>query len=300
MTTISETRNQAKKALPAAAHARNTRAPWGMVLTTFQYLFLSALALFMLLPLLWMLSSSLKARSQIFAFPPEWIPDPIVWNNYLQAWTSYPFEIFMFNSFKVATLSVIGQLIVCSMGGYGFARFDFPMKNFLFGILIAVMMVPSIVNVVPLFILYKNIGWIDTHLALIMPAVFANTFGTFLFRQFMMTIPKDLEDAGRIDGAGPFAIYWRIMMPLCKPAAAVLATFTFIGSWNSFFAPLIYLTSLNQFTMPIGLSYFRSEVGTEWNLLMAGSAISMVPTIIVFLFTQKYFVRGITMTGLKF
>lgn len=276
------------------------RAVWLPVLRTLQYLLLSILALFMMMPLLWMLSSSLKARSQIFAFPPQWIPNPIMWSNYVDAWNAYPFEIFMANSLKVALIAVLGQLLICSMGGYGFARFDFPLKNALFMMLVAVMMVPGIVNIVPLFIFYKNIGWIDTHLPLFMPAVFANTFGTFLFRQFMLTIPKDLEDAGRIDGAGPWAIYWRIMMPLCKPAAAVLATFTFIGSWNNFFAPLIYLTSLEKFTMPIGLSYFRTEVGTVWNLLMAGSAISMAPTIIVFLFTQKYFVRGITMTGLKY
>jgi multiple sugar transport system permease protein len=297
MTTISKAQQK-----PAAlATQANGADVWRMVLLrTVQYGLLCLLALFMLLPLLWMLSSSLKLRSQVFAFPPQWIPDPLVWSNYGEAWTAYPFNRFMFNSLKVAILSVLGQLLICSMGGYGFARFQFPLKNVFFTLLIAVMLVPGIVNVVPLFILYKNLGWLDTHLPLIVPTVFANTFGTFLFRQFMLTIPKDLEDAALIDGAGAWAIYWRIMLPLCKSAAAVLATFTFIASWNNFFAALIYLQSQEQFTMPIGLSYFRSQVGTAWNLLMAGSAISMVPTILVFLFTQKYFVRGITMSGLKF
>jgi multiple sugar transport system permease protein len=297
MTTVSKAQPAPAAVASSATSVHLWRAP---ILRALLYFLLATLALFMMLPLFWMVSSSLKLKSQIFAFPPQWIPDPIVWQNYINAWQAYPFDRFMFNSFKVAIISVLGQLLVCSMGGYGFARFDFPLKNAMFAILIAVMLVPGIVNVVPIFILYKNLGLIDTHWALIAPVALASTFGTFLFRQFMMTIPKDLEDAARIDGAGPWAIYWRVMLPLCKPAAAVLATFTFIASWNNFFAALIYLRSQEQFTMPIGLSYFRNEVGTEWHLLMAGSAISMIPTIIVFLFTQKYFVRGITMSGLKF
>ena len=296
MSTIS----QVERPPLAAAKESSASIDWrAHLLTAIKYLLMSLLALIMLIPLLWMLSGSLKLRTQIFAYPPQWFPDPLVWQNYIEAWTAYPFDLFTLNSVKIAGLSVLGQLIVCSMGGYGFARFHFPFKNVLFGTLIAVMMVPTVVNIVPLFILFKQIGWLDTHLTLIVPTAVASTFGTFLFRQFMLTIPLDLEDAARIDGAGPFVIYWRIMLPLCKATAAVLATFTFIGSWNALFQPLIFLQSVEKFPVTVGLSYFRGEVGTEWNLLMAASVLTLLPTILVFLFTQKYFVRGIALSGIK-
>ena len=158
-------------------------------------------------------------------------------------------------------------------------------------------MIPTLVNIVPLFILYKELGWLDNHITLIAPQALASTFGTFLYRQFMMTIPQELEDAARIDGASAFGIYWRIMLPLTKPVAAVLATFTFIGTWNQFFQPLVFLQSTENFTVSIGLAAFRQEEGTIWNLLMAASVITLMPTLIVFMFTQKYFVRGIVHHG---
>ncbi len=276
-------------------------ALWGRVFKrVLKYLILGIIALFMLLPLIWMISSSLKLRPQIFVYPPVIIPNPVDWQNYIEAWMAYPFGLYAFNSLKVATLGVIGQIIVCSMGGYGFARFDFPLKNVLFGMLLAVMMVPGIVNLIPQFILFHRIGLLDTHWTLILPMALANTFGTFLFRQFMITIPKDLEDAARIDGASAFAIYWRIMLPLAKPAIAVLATFTFIASWNQLTEPVIFLQSQEKFTMTVGLAFFRTEIGTAWDLLMAGSIIALLPAFVIFLFTQKYFVQGITMTGLKY
>ena len=161
------------------------------------------------------------------------------------------------------------------------------------------MMIPNIVNIVPLFIMYKHLGWLDNHISLIAAPAIANTFGAFLYRQFMMTIPQELVDAAKIDGASAWGIYWRIMMPLTKPVAAVLATFTFISTWNSFFEPLVFLKSTEQFTVTIGLATFRQEEGTIWNLLMAASVITLMPTMIVFMFTQRYFVRGIVTTGLK-
>ncbi len=289
------------EAKDSTATRTSQSALWGRVFKrVLKYLVLGIIALFMLLPLIWMISSSLKLRPQIFVYPPVIIPNPVDWQNYIEAWMAYPFGLYAFNSLKVAILGVIGQIIVCSMGGYGFARFDFPLKNVLFGMLLAVMMVPGIVNIIPQFILFHRIGLLDTHWTLILPMALANTFGTFLFRQFMITIPKDLEDAARIDGASAFAIYWRIMLPLAKPAIAVLATFTFIASWNQLTEPVIFLQSQEKFTMTVGLAFFRTEIGTAWDLLMAGSIIALLPAFVIFLFTQRYFVQGITMTGLKY
>lgn len=264
------------------------------------YLALGLWAVTTLLPFVWMLSSSLKPEREIFAFPPQWLASELVWQNYADAWTAIPFARMAFNSLYIAVVSVVGQIVVCSLAGYGFARFEFPFKRAMFGMLLATIMVPSVVNIIPLYVMYRRIGWLDTHLPLIMPMVFASTFGTFLFRQFMLTIPRDLEDAARLDGATPLRIYWSIMLPLCKAPAAVLATFTFIGSWNNFFEPLIFLTTIEKMTVPVGLSYFRGEAGSDWHLLMAASTLSVIPTILVFVFTQRFFVQGLARTGLKF
>lgn len=267
-----------------------------------QYTLLMLWACVALLPFFWMVSTSLKARRDVFAFPPQWFPNPPMWENYVELIQRLPIFLFTFNSFKIAVLSVIGQLFFCSLAGYGFARFEFPLKREFFGMLLLTLMIPGIVNLVPQFIMYKHLGWLDTHLPLILPNVLASTFGTFLFRQFMLTIPRDLEDAARIDGANAFAIYWRIMLPLCKPAAAVLATFTFIHSWNQLLGPIIFIQSLEKMTLTVGLSYFRTETlnDTPWQLIMAGATLSLLPSMLVFLSTQRYFVRGITMSGLKY
>ena len=267
--------------------------------TTLVYLLLVAMAVVTMTPFFWMLSSSLKARNKIFAYPPQWLPDPVVLQNYLDAWNAIPFGRFVLNTLKIAFLSVVGQIVFASLAGYGFARFDFPGKKAMFTMLLAVMMVPSTVNIVPRFYVFKQLGWLNTHLPLIVPSVFSCTFGTFLFRQFMLSLPAALEDAARIDGAGPFRIYWQIMLPLCKPAAGVLSIFTFIGQWNSFFGPFVYLRDVEKMTINVGLAFFRSEAGTDWNLLMAGSVITLLPTIIVFLFSQRYYLQGMVTSGLK-
>ena len=275
--------------------SRRARRIWSRVVL---YAVLIAIAATTVMPFFWMISSSLKERAKIFAYPPQWFPDPVVFQNYVDAWNAIPFGRFILNTLKIALLSVGGQLVFASMAGYGFARFQFPLKNLFFSMLLAVMMVPGVVNTVPRFLIFRYIGWLNTYAPLIVPAVFSCTFGTFLFRQFMLTIPQDLEDAARIDGAGPFGAYWRIFVPLCKPAAAVLATFTFIGTWNAFFGPFIYLTDVEKMTINVGLAFFRSEEGVSWNLLMAGSCITLMPTIVVFLFTQRYFQRGVLLSGL--
>ena len=278
----------------------NAIARWARIIgTVTHYIALLTIASMMILPLVWMLSTAVKPRRDVFKYPPQFIPAKVQLENFDQAWQAQPFDKFMFNSFKVSILSIIGQILFCSMGGYGFARFDFPFKNQLFAFLLAAMMIPTLVNIVPLFIMYKELGWLDNHITLIAPQAVASTFGTFLYRQFMMTIPQELLDAARIDGASAFGIYWRIMLPLTKPVAAVLATFTFIGTWNQFMQPLIFLQSTEQFTVTLGLATFRQEEGTIWNLLMAASVITLMPTLIVFMFTQRYFVRGIVTTGIK-
>ena len=280
------------------AHQRQAR--WAKLIGAgTHYIALLTIASMMVLPLVWMVSTSLKPRKDVFAYPPQFIPKTVQWENYRDAWEAQPFGAFMFNSFKASILSILGQLLFCLLGGYGFARFNFPFKNALFAFLLAAMMIPTLVNIVPLFILYRELGWLDNHITLIAPQALASTFGTFLYRQFMMTIPQELEDAARIDGASAFGIYWRIMLPLTKPVAVVLATFTFIGTWNQFFQPLVFLQSTEQFTVTIWLATFRQEEGTIWNLLMAASVITLMPTLIVFMFTQRYFVRGIVTTGIK-
>ena len=286
--------------MTALTLAQQKSIRWAKIIgTVTHYIALLTIASMMVLPLVWMVSTALKPRKDVFAFPPQIIPKTVQLENFKDAWEAQPFERFMFNSFKVSILSILGQLLFCSMGGYGFARFDFPYKNQLFALLLAAMMIPTLVNIVPLFIMFKELGWLNNHITLIAPHAVASTFGTFLYRQFMMTIPRELEDAAKIDGASAFGIYWRIMLPLTKPVAAVLATFTFIGSWNQFFQPLIYLQSTEQFTVTVGLATFRQEEGTIWNLLMAASVITLLPSLIVFMFTQRYFVRGIVTTGIK-
>ena len=286
--------------MTATEFVHTKRRNWAAIVGTMaHYIALLTIASMMVLPLVWMVSTAVKPRKDVFAFPPQLIPKTVQLENFKDAWEEQPFGVFMFNSFKVSILSILGQILFCSLGGYGFARFTFPYKNFLFAFLLAAMMIPTLVNIVPLFILYKEIGWLDNHITLIAPQALASTFGTFLYRQFMMTIPPELEDAARIDGASAFGIYWRIMLPLTKPVAAVLATFTFIGTWNQFFQPLVFLQSTENFTVSIGLATFRQEEGTIWNLLMAASVITLMPTLIVFMFTQKYFVRGIVTTGIK-
>jgi len=262
------------------------------------YLLLSIISIVMLLPFLWMVSTSLKEPSQVFTFPPQWIPNPIVWRNYIEAWNALPFARFFLNSIIVAVSVTVGQLITASLAAYAFARLQFPGRDKIFLAYLATMMIPGQVTMIPVFILLKILGWIDTYKALILPNIFT-TYGTFLLRQFFLTIPKDLEDSAVIDGCGPFRIYLQIILPLSKPALATLATFTFLGSWNDFMWPLIVTHSIEMRTLPVGLSIFQGLYYTEWTLLMAASVMVLVPVIVVYIFNQRFFIRGITMTGLK-
>ena len=252
-----------------------------------------------LLPFFWMLSTSLKDPGVVFLFPPQWIPNPVVLQNYVTALTILPFGIFYRNTAFITIVALIGQLLSSSIVAYSFARLRWRGRDSLFVLVLATMMLPHQVTLVPQFILYKYLGWLDTFFPLIVPAFFGAPFFVFLLRQFFMTIPIEMDDAARIDGCGNFAIYWRLALPLSKPALAAVAIFSFQFHWNDFFEPLIYLQSNDHYTVSLALRFFQGSYGTLWNLLMAASNVAMLPLIILFFVAQRYFIQGVVFTGVK-
>jgi ABC-type glycerol-3-phosphate transport system permease component len=256
-------------------------------------------ALIMVVPFIWMLSTSFKAPGKTFVYPPEWFPQPFVWQNYVNMWTALPFNQFFLNSIKISTLSTIGQLITCSMGAFAFSILRFKGRDFLFLVLIATLMIPYQVTLIPTFILFSKVGWVGTHLPLWVPAFWGGAFGTFLLRQFYLTIPIELAESARIDGANIFQIFTHIYLPLSKPAMATLGIFTFMWRWNDLLDPLIYVSELKQLTLTVGLSFFQNQYGGKWTLMMAGAVVSILPILLIFFFAQKYFIQGIAMTGIK-
>ena len=262
------------------------------------------LALAMLLPLLFMVSTSFKTAAQVSAYPPQWMPRPFVWANYAEAWAitsmrRVTFGTWMLNTFKVASLDMIGSILVCSLAAYAFARLRFPGKGIAFSALLATLMIPYTVRVVPLYALFRNLHWINTHYPLIVPPMMTNVFGVFLLRQFFMTLPVELDEAAWVDGASSFRVYSQILMPLSKPALATLGLFTFRTAWNAFLPPLIFINSSSKQLVTVGLTLFRNEFDVQWQLLMAGSSIAVIPILIIFVTAQQYFVRGISLTGIK-
>ena len=266
------------------------------------YAFLSCGAIAMIAPFLWMITASLKEPGSIFSYQrpwwQDWIPVQFVWQNYVQAWKAVPFARFYLNSIFVSVCVTAGQVVTSAMAAYAFARLEFPGRDKIFFGYLATMMVPGAVTMIPVFILLRWLGWIDTYKAVILPGIFT-AYGTFLLRQFFLTLPKELEDAAKIDGCSYLGIFWRIILPLSKPALATLTTFTFMGSWLNFMWPLIVLNTHHLFTLPVGLSYFQSLHHTDWSLLMAGSLMMILPILIVFIINQRYFVEGIKLTGIK-
>lgn len=287
------------QAAPAAnhpGHYMGINRLWRLV----TIVILIAIAIVMLMPFVWLVSSSLKQQHQIFQYPPQWIPNPVQWENYSNALTYKPFHLYLRNSLIIILLNEVATLGTASLCAYGFARISFPGRDFWFAIVIGTMIMPYVVMVVPTFILFSRLGWIDSYLPLVIPQFFGGgAFNIFLLRQFFRTIPEELSDAARIDGASEFGIFWRIMLPLAKPALITVGIFTFLGSWNDFFGPLIYLNSPDKFTVAVGLATFRSVLATRWELLMAASTAMIVPVIVLFFFAQRYFIKGIVMTGLK-
>lgn len=264
------------------------------------YVVLVCGGIFMLLPFAWMVLSSIKSLPEIYAFPPRFWPQQPMWSNYAETWNALPFGRFFGNSLLVATTVTLGQLFTCSLAGYSFARLRFPGRDAIFVGYLATIMVPFAVVMIPLFILIRTLGWLDTRYALIVPALFS-PWGTFLMRQFMLGIPRELEDAARIDGATYFGIYWRIILPVSQPVLATLGIFTFLGQWNDFLWPLIMINSIDKRTLPLGLASFQSMsmLKTPWHLIMAAATFSVLPVLVLFVFGQKYYVRGIVTTGLK-
>ena len=263
------------------------------------YLVLSIFAVTLALPLVWLISTSLKTGGQTFLMPPKWIPDPFVWSNYAEAFKAVAFHEYFWNTIRIVFFATTGTLLTASLAAYAFARLRFPLRGPLFLLVLSTIMLPSIVTLIPTFIVFRTLGWIDTFLPLIVPLWFGGgAFNIFLFRQFFMTIPLELDEAARIDGASNFRIYWTVILPLSKPVLATIAVFAFIHNWNDFFEPLIYLQSPENWTMAIGLRGFRGLYSTEWNLLMAASTAMILPLLILFFFAQRYFVSGIQMSGL--
>jgi len=257
-------------------------------------------AVLMLAPLLWMVSCSFKLEQRVFQFPPQLIPDPFRPANYVEALTYKPFHIYFRNTVFLVMINELAILLASSFCAYGFARIRFPGREFWFGLVLATMMVPYVVMLVPQFVIFSRLKWIDTFLPLTVPYFFGGgAFNIFLLRQFFRSIPEDLADAARIDGCSEYAIYARIMMPLAKPALTTVAIFTFLGTWNDFMGPLLYINSPERFTLAIGLASFRSVMLNRWDLLMAASTAVTVPVIIVFFLAQRYFVQGVVLTGLK-
>lgn len=268
------------------------------------YIVLGIGGLTMLAPFFWMLSTSLKPDNEIFIYPPRWLPMQVTFENFRKVWKAVPFGRYLFNSAFVAFATTFSQVFLCSLAAYGFARKRFPGKDAIFMAVLGTMMVPMQVTMIPLFILMREMpfggetGWIDTYWGLIVPGM-VSAFSIFLLRQFFQTIPRDLEDAARIDGCGSLRIYFSIILPLAKPALSSVAIFNFIGSWNSFIWPLIIASKEKMRTLPVGLSYFQSQYTISWGLLMAASVLATLPIVIIFLFMQREFVEGIVMSGLK-
>lgn len=252
----------------------------------------------MIIPFFWMLTTSLKEDWEVFTPQMQWLPETPIWSNYVDAWEAAPFGRFYLNTIFVAVMVVLGQLIMCSMAAYAFARLRFPGRDVLFIGVIGTMMLPGTIMFVPSYLILHWLKWIDTYYALIVPSLF-NAFGIFLMRQFFLTIPQELDDAAVIDGASRFGILWRVYVPLSKPALATIGIFTFMGQWNSFIWPLIVTNSEEMRVITTGIAMFRDQYITNWTLMMAASTTATVPLLIVFLFAQRWFIEGITLTGLK-
>lgn len=268
---------------------------------TLTYIVLCVAAFFFILPFVWMISGAFKLPSQILTYPPTFIPHPVSLQNFSYVWQSIPLLRYFWNSVVIATISTIGTVACCSFVAFGFARIRGKGRNFWFVVLLSTMMIPSFVTIIPTFTLYGSLGWLNTYLPLIVPSFLGvgGAFYIFLLRQFFLSIPRELDEAATIDGASLFSIYWRIVLPLSKPALVTVALFHFVASWNDFFAPLIYLSNANMYTLPVAVRFFQGLYGTQFGPIMAMACVSVLPVMLIFLFAQRVFVQGIATTGIK-
>lgn len=263
------------------------------------YAILIGLSIVFLVPLFWLITTSLKTQGDVFAYPPVWIPNPLRWSNYAEAADRAPLGQWLINTSTVTGLAVLGNVLTSSLVAFGFARLRFPGRGFLFILLLSTMMLPDVVLLVPQFILFRELGWVDTLLPLIVPSFLGGSaFNIFLVRQFYLTIPRDFDEAARLDGASNWQIWRQIVLPLSTPVLIAVAIFSFVYHWNDFMGPLIYLQSENMKTLALGLRAFISPVDASWNISMAASMFLVVPVLIVFFVGQRYFIRGVAMTGI--
>lgn len=291
MATLAERRQETQ------TYTRSRRAfPWK---TIFTIVILGFGAVLMIAPFMWIINAAFGDTSEVYVLPPKWIPLNPTLDNFDSVFEQVPYAGFMLNSFKLAVIVTVGQLITCSMAAFAFARLNFPGKNILFLVLISALMIPGQVTLVPLFILMRQLGFYNTHTALILPALI-NPFGVFLLRQYFLTIPSELEDAARVDGANVFTIYWRIILPLAGPVLTTLAILTFVSMWNSYFLPLIMINKPELQVLTVGLTLLQGQYGAgALGPVAAALAMAIVPVLIIFLLLQKYIIQSIVSTGIK-
>lgn len=263
------------------------------------YAIVSIGSIVMLVPFLYMLSTSLSAAGSELTLPPKLIPRPFVWRNYEQVWIEVDFLQYTMNSLFVTIVDLIGTVASCAIVAYGLAYFQFRGRNLIFLAMLGTMMLPSQITMIPTYFIWKSVGALGTYYPLVLRSFLGGAFGIFLLHQFYKTLPRELYDAAWVDGANPWKIFHTVYLPLAKPALSALAVFTFISAWNNTLEPLIYLQEKRMFTLPLGLLFLKNEVQNRMTLIMAGAVITIVPVLLVFLFAQKYFVQGIASTGLK-
>jgi multiple sugar transport system permease protein len=279
-------------------HRRQQRRTWLRKTIAHGVLLIGSIG--MALPFLWMVVTSLKDQPQTFAFPPTLLPDPVIWENYVTVFTIMPFAHYMLNSFWISVVATFGTLLSCSLAGFALGRLQWPGRDLVFVLVLCTLIIPAQVTMIPVFIIMNGLGWVNSYYPLTVPAFFGSAFGIFLMRQFFLTLPTELFDAAKIDGAHTIRIFWQIYLPLAKPALATLGVFTFMGTWNDLLTPLIYLNSMDKYTVSIALTLFRGQYGeTHWPTLMAASLVSILPTLLLYIVAQRYFVQGIATSGLK-
>lgn len=278
---------------------RRSKAWRKRIATAAVYAILIALSISFLAPFALMVSTSLKTEERIFTEHIEWIPNPIRWQNYVEALQSFPFLLYLRNTLFVCALVVVGTVLSSALPAYGFARLRWRGRDAMFLIMLATIMLPAQVTMLPVFVMFRTLDWTGTYLPLVVPPFFGSAFAIFLLRQFFLTIPQELSDAARIDGCSEWRIFWQIIVPLSVPALATVALFAFIGAWTDFINPLVYLTDENTYTLAVGLQTFVGRHSSEWNLLMAAATVVTLPLMVIFFFTQRLFIEGITLTGIK-
>lgn len=282
----------------ALAHSKRRKKSKRIFVNTILIIVMLCIGAIMVVPFLWMFSTSLKVLGQVMIFPPQWIPNPIMLENYVEAWTLAKLNLFFRNSVIVTVFTTLGQTVTCSLAAYAFARLEFKGRDGIFLVYLGTMMIPIQVTMIPLFMIMRQFGWIDSFNGLIIPFIFS-AYNTFLLRQFFLSLPKSLDESAIIDGCGYFGIFIRIIVPLSKSAIITQALFCALWAWNDMLWPTIIAQSDEVRTMVVGLQMFKNQYAVQWNMLMAGTVISVVPMLVLYLFCQRYFVEGIAVTGIK-